>query len=478
MSTARRVYRWLDRRLGITSNIRPIIEHPVPRSVNWWYVFGSATLVAFVVQVVTGVALAFSYVPSPLSAYDSLEFITNDATFGHIVRGIHYWGASAMVVLIAIHAARVFLMGSFKYPREMNWLTGVGLLLLTLGMAFTGQLLRWDQDAYWAVVVAAEQAGRVPYIGDILVRLVVAGRTVGGATLTRFYATHVFVIPALMFGLIGIHVYLVVRHGISEPPTPGESVDPDTYEEQYDAILKKDGIPFWPDAAWRDAIFALAVGAVVLALAIVVGPKELGPQADPTVVHAFPRPDWYFLWLFALLALSPPTFEDILIIGLPLVSIVVLVAIPFVAPDGERSPRRRPWATAMVGIGALAVALLIREGQLAPWSPDLSPSPLPASVTANMTSSQQDGAMVFQKHGCINCHTIAGIGGKRGPELTTIGDRLSRDQIIWRVLNGATNMPAYGTSLTPDQVTQLADFLAAMDGSRPTGSAPDLLGAR
>lgn len=478
MSTARRVYRWLDRCLGISSNIRPIIEHPVPRSVNWWYVFGSATLVAFVVQVVTGVALAFSYVPSPLSAYDSLEFITNDATFGHVVRGIHYWGASAMIVLLAIHAARVFLMGSFKYPREMNWLTGVGLLLLTLGMGFTGQLLRWDQDAYWAVVVAAEQAGRVPYIGDILVRLVIAGRTVGGATLTRFYATHVFLLPGMMFGLIGIHLYLVVRHGISEPPTPGELVDPDTYEEKYDEILEKEGIPFWPDAAWRDAFFAMAVGAVVLALAIFLGPKELGQQADPTVVHAFPRPDWYFLWLFALLALSPPTFEDILIIGLPLLSITVLVAIPFISPDGERSVRRRPWAIATVGIGALAISLLIREGQLAPWSPDLSPPPLPASVTANMTSSQQDGAMVFQQHGCINCHMIAGIGGKRGPELTTIGDRLSRDQIIWRVLNGATNMPAYGTNLTPDQVTELADFLAAMDGSQPAGSAPTLLGAR
>lgn len=478
MSRTRRAYEWLDRRLGISTVIRPIIEHPVPRSVNWWYVFGSATLIIFVVQVVTGVALAFSYVPSPLSAYASLEFITNDATLGHIVRGIHYWGASAMIVLVTIHAARVFLTGSFKYPREMNWLTGVMLLVLTLGMGFTGQLLRWDQDAYWAVVVAAEQVGRVPLIGGILVQLVVAGRTIGGATLTRFYAVHVFLIPSLMFTLIGVHLYLVIHHGISEPPTPGELVDPDTYEEHYEEILKKDGVPFWPDAVWRDAVFALAVGAIVLGLAIIYGPKELGQQADPTIIQAFPRPDWYFLWLFALLALSPPSFENILIVGLPILSIVVLVAVPFLAPDGERSPRRRPWAIAIVGIGALAIVLLIREGQLAPWSPDLNPGPIPANVTAGLTTSQQEGAVIFQQHGCINCHTLAGVGGKRGPELTTVGERLSNEQIVWRVLNGATNMPAYNTTLTPDQVTQLADFLTAMNGESAPGGTPQTSGTR
>src|SRR5579884_4447128 len=194
MSWQQRLFDWLDTRLSIRSVILPIIEHPVPRNVNWWYVFGSATLVAFTVQVITGVALAMSYVPAPNSAYDSLNFITNQAVLGSLIRGIHYFGASAMVILIAIHTARVFLTASYKFPRELNWLTGVFLLFLTLGMAFTGQLLRWDQDAYWAVVVAAEQAGRTPLIGNWLTQLVIAGQTVGGATLTRFYATHVFLI--------------------------------------------------------------------------------------------------------------------------------------------------------------------------------------------------------------------------------------------------------------------------------------------
>ena len=140
-------------------------------------------------------ALAFSYVPAPSSAYESLQFITDQALLGGIVRGIHYWGGSAMVVLIFIHMCRTYLMGSFKFPRELNWLTGVLLFGLTLGMAFTGQLLRWDQDAYWAVAVGANMAGRVPFLGNILAQVLIAGQTVGGATLTRFYATHVFLFP-------------------------------------------------------------------------------------------------------------------------------------------------------------------------------------------------------------------------------------------------------------------------------------------
>src|SRR5579883_2869555 len=313
-----RFFRWLDERLGIRSVILPIITHPVPRDVDWWYVFGSATLVAFIFQIITGVALSFSYVPAPNSAYESLEFITNRAVLGSLIRGIHYFGASAMVILVVVHMAHEFLAGSYKFPRELNWFTGVLLLFLTLGMAFTGQLLRWDQNAYWAVVVAAEQVGRTPLIGNQLAQLVVAGQTVGGATLTRFYATHVFLLPALMFLLIGTHLYLVINLGISEPPQAGEPVDPATYRERYRKILEE-GIPFYPDAAWKDVVFALAVGAVVVLLAAVVGPPVLGARADPTIVRADPRPDWYFLWYFALLALIPPSIENVFILGFPLV---------------------------------------------------------------------------------------------------------------------------------------------------------------
>ena len=461
MRRSQRIFEWLDTRICISEVILPIIEHPVPANIDWWYVLGSATLIAFVFQVVTGVALAMSYVPAPNSAYESLYFITNVAVLGSLIRGIHYFGASAMVILIACHAAHVFIIGSYKFPREVNWLTGVFLLFLTLGMAFTGQLLRWDQDAYWAVVVAAEQAGKTPLIGQFLAQIVVAGQTVGGATLTRFYATHVFLFPALMFLLIGLHLYLVIVEGVSEPPRVGQVVDPATYKERYHQVLEH-GIPFFPDAAWKDVVFALAVGLVVVALAAIVGPPSLGALPDPTNVMAYPRPDWYFLWYFSLLALIPNNVEDAFIIGFPLLIAVGLFILPLLANQGERSPLRRPWAPIIVGLAALSIAVLIREGQIAPWSPNVSVGPVPASVTESLSPSARRGALLFQQFGCHSCHMVAGTGGRRGPDLTDVGSRLTHAQLITRVLGGGYNMPAYASTITPAELADLVDFLQSL----------------
>lgn len=457
MRFARRPLAWLDDRLGFSSSIKPIIEHPVPPT-GWDYTIGSAALVAFIVQVVTGVALAFTYVPAPDQAYASLEFITNEAIFGRLVRGIHFWGASAMVLLVALHAAQVFLVGAYKYPREVNWLSGTLLLVFTFGMAFTGQLLRWNQDAYWAIVVGAAQAARAPFIGEWLTGVLFAGQTVGGATLTRFYATHVFLLPGIVFGLLGLHLYLVLRHGVSEPPQPGQPVDPVTYRQRYEALMHRIGVPFWPDAAWKDVVFALAVGAIVLALALLLGPPELGTRADPTIIQAYPKPDWYFLWYFALLALLPRGLEDWFIIGFPLVLGLLFLALPFVAPTGERHWRRRPWSVAVVGLTFLSIGILIRLGERAPWAP-VQATELPAEVTQGLSGSRSRGAQLFLDKGCLSCHQVGSGGGQRGPELTTVGDRLTRDQLIWRILYGGRNMPAYGSTLRPDELNALLDFL-------------------
>jgi ubiquinol-cytochrome c reductase cytochrome b subunit len=451
---------WLDDRLGLTTVFKPLIEHPVPQT-GWDYTIGSATLIAFAVQVVTGVALAFTYVPTPDHAYESLQFITDTAVLGSVVRGVHYWGATAMVLLVSAHAAQVFLIGAFKFPREVNWLSGTLLLLFTFGMAFTGQLLRWNQDAYWAVVVGAAQAARAPLIGDWLTGILFAGQSVGGATLTRFYATHVFMIPAIIFGLLGLHLYLVVRHGVSEPPVAGVPVDRVTYRQRYERLLHHHGVPFWPDAGWKDVVFALAVGTIVLLLAIRF-PPDLGEKADPTMLLTYPRPDWYFLWYFALLALIPPQIEDAFIILFPLLLGLLFVILPFVAPTGERSPRRRPWAIGVVVIFAVSVAALLGAGYRSPWSPDLKASHLPASVTSGLSGSALQGSQLFETRGCLNCHTIAGQGGQRGPDLTQVGARLGPNELTWRILNGGRNMPAYGTTLSPAELSALADFLGGL----------------
>ena len=220
MRLLRQIWDWFDARTDTSKVLGPLLKHPVPPRTGWTYVFGSAILVALLIQVLTGIALATTYVSSAGQAYDSLRWITDQAFLGRLLRGMHYFGASAMVLLVGIHMIRTFLTGSYKFPRELNWVVGVVLLGLTILMGFTGQLLRWDQNGVWSTIVAAEQAGRVPFIGPTLARLLLGGQTVGGATLSRFFAYHVFFIPALIFAMVALHVGLVLRHGISESPAP------------------------------------------------------------------------------------------------------------------------------------------------------------------------------------------------------------------------------------------------------------------
>jgi ubiquinol-cytochrome c reductase cytochrome b subunit len=452
---------WFEDRNGLWGIIYPLLKHPVPRSSGWPYVLGSATLIAFVIQVVTGIALSTSYVTSSGQAYDSLLFLTHTTALGRFMRGMHYFGASAMVLLIGLHTIRVYLMGSFKFPREMNWLTGSALLLFTLLMGFTGQLLRWDQNGVWSAVIAAEQAGRAPILGPWVARFILAGDTVGGATLSRFYAFHVFFIPALIFLFIGWHLYLVLRNGISEWPVVGRVVDPRTYRKWYEDLLRTHGVPFWPDAAWRDVVFGVGVLLTIVWLAVVVGPPELGRPPDPSIIEAYPRPDWYLLWYFGLLALLPKGSEDYVIIYGPLVFGLLLVIVPFLSNRGERNPARRPWAIGIVLFAVLTIAVFWNKAAHANWSPDFGAPPLPAEVVASSNPEVVQGAQLFHDKGCEYCHRISRYGGRRGPDLTDAGSRLTRDQLIWRILNGGVNMPAFAHSLTPGEVNALVAFLSS-----------------
>jgi ubiquinol-cytochrome c reductase cytochrome b subunit len=472
MNFLKRVWHEFDDRTGIGALWEQLGRHPVPPGTGWWYVFGSATLVAFIIQIVTGIALATAYVPSTAHAYNSLQFITHQAMWGHLLRGLHYFGASAMVLLVGIHIMRVFLYGSYKYPRELNWLTGAVLLLLTLAMAFTGQLLRWDNVAVWSVIVGAEQAGRAPLIGKYVAHFILAGDTVGGATLSRFFAFHVFFIPALIFAFLGAHLLLVLKHGISEPPVAGQPVDPKTYRKSYEDLLEREGHPFWPDAAWRDVAFGVAMIVVLVILAVVVGPPHLAAPPDPTILKAYPRPDWYFLWYFAVLALLPPSLETPVIIFGPLLFGAILILLPIFRNKGERHPLRRPWAIGGVIMIWVMIGTLWIEGKRAPWSPDFSAQPLHAQVVGATSGPVYQGAILFHQKGCEFCHAIAGQGGHRGPDLTFVGDRLTPAEMTIRIVNGAQLMPAFGGILTSQQLDDLIAFLKTRKHPVPQQDPP------
>jgi ubiquinol-cytochrome c reductase cytochrome b subunit len=468
-------WRFIDDRTGASQTIGPLMNHIVPRDARWWYVFGSAALCCFMVQVVTGIGLALAYVPSGGEAFQSLRYITEQAPLGSVLRGMHFFGASAMVLIAVMHMAQVYLHAAYKYPREMNWMSGVVLLLFTLAMGFTGQLLRWDANGVWSAVVGAEQAARAPVVGPFIAHAILAGDNIGGATLTRFYVLHVFIFPAFIFAGVGLHVWLVLRHGISEMPREGQPVEPATYKRHYEARLKKTGVPFWPTAMWRDAVFSLVVVIGIVACAVIFGPPVLDKPPDPTTLNVNPSPDWYFLFYFAVLSMLPANLETWVILGGPLVVILGLLTLPLLSNKGERAPSRRPWAVATVLVAVTAVVTLTIYGARSPWSPQFAARPLAEQVPA-FAGANSPGARVFFDKGCIYCHDIAGDGGHRGPNLSRVGDRLTEDQLILRINNGGHNMPAFAGRITRDELTELVAFLKSRCTAKPSGppDRPDL----
>ena len=212
-----KTFTWLDERLGLKTIYDTVLDRKVPK-VNWWFTLGSASLFLFLLQGFTGMMLTVYYVPSPDHAYDSIQYIMTGVSYGWLIRGIHHWGASLMVLIVFIHMLRTYFFGAYKYPREFTWVTGVFLLLLTLGMGFTGYLLPWNQRAYWATTVATSIAGTVPWIGNFINQALRGGTDLSAVTLARFFSVHIWWLPAMIASLIGIHLYMVIRLGISSVP--------------------------------------------------------------------------------------------------------------------------------------------------------------------------------------------------------------------------------------------------------------------
>ena len=462
------VYQWLEQRLGLIKPLSDAATHPTPsNNASWLYVFGSAATVLLVLQVMTGILLALVYSPSANEAWGSLQLLDHNIALGWYLRALHGWGSNFMIAIVIIHMVQVFLFGAYKFPRELTWIIGVLLLLLTLGMAFTGQVLRFDQDAYWGLGIGASILSRVPFIGAPLVHMMLGGPIIGGATLSRFFTLHVFVIPGLLLAGVAVHVWMTLLHGVSDWPMPGRLVSKSTYQREYQKLTEKTGISFVPDAAWKDAVFAAAIMFSVMACAFFFGPFGPGGPPDPTIIQSVPKPDFAFLWIYSVLAFLPTSIETPVMLVAPVIAIAGMLLLPLFASEGERHWARRPVAVLTVSVIAVSLGVFTYLGTYTPWSPVMdawTSDAIPPKYLHNRTPLERQGALVLQNKQCRNCHMLEGAGGQRGPALDSIATRMTEDQIIRQVLQGGGNMPAYGNALNPSQTKALVSFLVTLRG--------------
>jgi ubiquinol-cytochrome c reductase cytochrome b subunit len=384
MRGPRRVADWLDSRTGYRGLLEKALHEPLPRGTGWFFTTGSVVTLLVGVQFITGIGLSMYYVPSPALAYDSVRFIMDGLALGWLLRGLHYWGASFLVVAAVVHMLRVFLFGSYKAPREVTWLTGVLLLFVVLGFALSGYLLPWDQKAYWATTVTINVARSTPLIGEYVASVLRGGPELGALTLGRWYAAHVFLLPMTLVTLIAAHIALMRRHGISGPlraaPGPGPA--------------------FFPWHVIKDTVVMAAVFASLFTLAAMV-PAHLDEIANPADASYIPRPEWYFLALFQLLKYFPGPLEPVGTLVIPGLVAGFLFLLPFLDRGAERRPwrgSRRWWSAAFAGIGAGVVALTMLG--LADWPANRDPNDWGLVALA--------GARLAEGDACARCHVAGG----------------------------------------------------------------------
>jgi cytochrome b6 len=345
-----KLWTWLDERVGI-ADFEKIARHKqVPiHAHRVWYYFGGMTLFLFTVQVITGILLLLYYRPSAEEAYESVQFLMAEVQFGWLIRSIHAWSANLMVLTLFVHLFSVLLLKAYRRPREITWVSGVALFGISLGFGFTGYLLPWNELAYFATKVGTEITGAVPGVGGFLLRLLRGGEEVTGATLTRFYGIHVAVLPAVVMGLLGLHVYLVQRHGMSVPPGVAARGGP------------RPTMPFIPDFLLRDVIGWLCA---IAALAILAAffPAELGKKADPFAPAPVGiKPEWYFMFMFQTLKYLPSRIlgiegEIVGIVGFGLGGLFLL-ALPFL--DRRASRGERSTLFTWIGIGIIVYIIVL-----------------------------------------------------------------------------------------------------------------------
>ncbi len=391
---------WIDARTSCRTLIRHVLDEPLPPGTGWAFTTGSVLLLLLGVQIATGVALTMYYAPFPAMAYDSVRYITDQLPLGWLVRGLHFWGASFIVVAAGVHLLRVFLFGSYKAPRELTWITGIVLLLLILGFSLSGYLLPWDQKAYWATTVTINIARSTPLVGEQIASILRGGAELGALTLGRWYAAHVFLLPAALLAFVVAHLLLMRKHGISGPLRPHDGPP----------------IPFFPWHAIKDTVMTAAVFALLLTFALKF-PAHLDEIANPADTAYAPRPEWYFLSLFQLLKYFPGSLEPVATLVIPGLVVGFLVLLPFLDRRGDRHPfrsARRLFTVAMSLVLMGVVALTVLGLRDTPPRPDLNDWG-PRSIAGYVLVTSENSP-------CVRCH----VEGGPAPPLSIT--RMTRDE--------------------------------------------------
>lgn len=322
----------------------------LPPHTSWLHVFASLSLLLFISQTVTGILLLIYYRPTPEAAHRSIQFITAEVRFGWLYRQVHAWGATLMIIGLLLHMMRTFFAGAYKKPRELTWMTGVALFILTIIFGFTGYLLPWNQLAFWATTVGTESANKVPLIGGWLQYFLRGGDTVTGETLSRFFVVHVIILPWVLAGLVGIHLFLMRLNNLATLERVGEEKP----------FKNEHGIPFFPVHAAKEAAVAIILVAVLVTLSV-VSPWGIGEPADPLSTPAHIKPEWYFLPSYQLLKYFEGTYGAIIGIVVCSVPFALLFFWPMLDRGKERDPRKRPLA---VGLGLLGLVAALFLGIL------------------------------------------------------------------------------------------------------------------
>lgn len=441
----RKIIDWLDHRTGIETAVKNFLYEEIPASSGWHQVLGSLALFCFMVQAATGMLLSFNYAPTPGEAHNSLRYIMNEVMGGSLIRGLHHWGASMMVVVVVLHMAQVFLFGGYKKPREATWLVGIVLLLLTLGFGLTGYLLPWDNRAYWGTVVTTQIAAKAPGAGAYVTRLMGADGGVGVVTFARFYALHVMLLPLVTLLMIAVHIYLVRKHGVA--PLAGDT-----------APKKK----FFPEQVFKDTV-AIFLAFMILFLLAAFAQAPLGRLADPTDTTYIPRPEWYFLFLFQTLKFFEGPLEVVGSVVLPGLAMMALALVPFIDRGQMKKLTQRTTAAGVLLLAALGWSGLTAAAILS-TPPEAREQELASApeVWEQLSPQELAGIGYFRQENCVSCHKVGTKGTVVGPDITR--SAIKRDA-AWLIdhfkhpqqMVPGTSMPPL--SLTDSQLNALAAFL-------------------